>query len=157
MAFNLFALVAALPLFAMAEPLSWGKALVLPAPAGFSYSVVEVAFQEPRYISSGAGVISRLRAVKVLVRGKDFRPKATGPIIWLNSIPTLRTRVTEDGTAIEAYFFESFRALEEAATRLGKWELIYQSHEGTLEVCRVSPTGDPHDADRRPVVGFSSE
>ncbi len=155
--FFIVSLVAVLPLAASAESLSLGEALVVPAPGGFSYSITEVRFLEPRNISVGAGVIRRLEAVKVVVKGEGFRPKATGPILWLNGIPTLRTQVAEDGRMVEAYFFESFQTFEEAAARLGRWELIYQPHEGAREVYRISPTGDPALAAERPGIRLQIE
>jgi len=149
--------MAVLPPVASAEPLSWGEAPVVPAPRGFSYSLVEVRFREPRAFSSGAGMTPQREAVKVVVKGEGFRPKATGPILWLNGIPTLRTQVAEDGRMVEAYFFESFQTFEEAAARLGRWELIYQPHEGAREVYRISPTGDPALAAERPVIRLQIE
>lgn len=155
--FLFFGLMAALPLVASAEPLSWGEVPVVLAPQRFSYSLVEVRFREPRAISSGAGMTLQWEAVKVVVKGGGFRPKATGPIVWLNGIPTLRTQVAEDGNTVEAYFFEPLQVFEEAAARLGRWEVIYQPHEGAREVYRLSPTGDPADADRRPMIWLRIE
>ena len=130
---------------------SLGGARVVDAP-DFSYGVAEIAFDEPRNLSSGAGVIRRLELVRVLVRGRGFRPKATGPIVWLNGLPTLRTDVAEDGTRVEAYFLEPLQEIEKAAARLGRWELIYQPHEGAQQVFRISPTGDPAGAHQPPEV-----
>jgi hypothetical protein len=144
--------IAILPSLARAESLSWGAASVVQAPEGFSYSIAEIMFPEPRAFSTGAGVTRRLDVVRVVVTGIGFRPKATGPIVWLNGTPTLRTKVAEDGTEVEAYFLEPLNMLEAAASRAGRWELVYQSHEGAREVYRISPTGDPADIDRRPSV-----
>jgi hypothetical protein len=118
----------------------------------FSYEVAQVYFKEPRNVSTGAGNISVREMVKVVVRGQGFRPMATGPVVWLNGIRTLRTQVAEDGTAVEAWFPESLQALDAAAAKLGKWELLYQPHEGANEVYRISPTGDPADAESRPAI-----
>ena len=145
-------LVALLPSLAGAASLSWGTASVVQAPQGFSYSIAEIMFPEPRTFSVGAGVTRRLDVVQVVVRGVGFRPKATGPIIWLNGIPTLRTKVADDGTKVEAYFLEPLNTLEAAAMRKGSWELVYQSHEGARELYRISPTGDPADVGRQPHI-----
>lgn len=146
-------LVLAFPALAVwAESFSLGKARVVDAPPTFSYEVVEVSFDKPLNLSIGAKVAHRLELVKVVLRGQGFLPKATGPILWLNGIPTLRTQVTEDGTTVEAYFLDSLQVLEEAAARLGRWELLYQAHEGASEVYRISPTGDPAVADSQPTI-----
>jgi hypothetical protein len=140
------------PTLAAAEgSFSLGGARVVDVPE-FSYEVAEVAFDEPRNFSSGAGVIRRLELVRVVVQGRGFRPKATGPVVWLNGIPTLRTDVAEDGTRVEAYFLEPLQEIEKSAARLGRWELLYQPHEGAQEVFRISPTGDPAGAHQPPEV-----
>lgn len=91
------------------------------------------------------------KSAKVLV--SDFAPiHPPFPSVWLNGIPTFRTQVAEDGTRVEAYFLESLNTLEEAAARLGRWELLYQPHQGGPEVYRVSPTGDPAAAGTPPVI-----
>lgn len=134
-------------------PSSFQGARVVDVPQ-FSYEVVEVHFKEPHNVSSGEGTIRLWEVVKVVVRGQGFRPKATGPVVWLNGIRTLRTQVAEDGTAVEAWFLESLQALEAAAANLGRWELLYQPHEGANEVYRISPTGNPADAESRPAIRY---
>lgn len=118
----------------------------------FTYEVAEVRFDEPRNISTGSGSVRVTTMVMALVKGQGFRPRATGPIVWLNGIPTLRTQVAEDGASVEAWFVESLQALADGAQSLGKWQLIYQPHEGANEVYRISPTGNPLDAGSQPVI-----
>jgi hypothetical protein len=140
-----------LPALVAAAPLSVNTAQVVDA-AKFTYEIAEVAFEQPLNLSTGAGVTSRLDLIKVVVHGEGFRPMATGPIVWLNGIPTLRTEVAEDGTSVTAYFLESLPDLHGAATQRGHWELLYQPHEGASEVYRVSPTGHAADAGREPAI-----
>lgn len=118
----------------------------------FTYEIEEVAFPEPHNLSTGAGSARRLVLVKVTVRGHGFRPMATGPVVWLNGIPTLRTEVAEDGTTVEAYFLESLDELEGAAQGRRRWELLYQPHGGATAVQRISPTGDVGDSDQSPPI-----
>ena len=134
------------PAMVIAGEHAWGDALIAPAPEGYSYTVSIVTFEPPRMFSTGAGATHFSEAIRVIVRGRGFRPKATGPVIWLNGIPTLRTRVADDGTSVEALFLEPLEAYEAAATKLGNWGLIYQPHEGAAQVYQVSPTGHPDDA-----------
>jgi len=133
------------------DPPTLEEATIVDTPQ-FTYEIVEVRFEKPRNISSGAGRISRSEMVKVVAQGEDFRQRATGPVLWLNGIPTLRTQVTEDGRSLEAWFIEPLQTLGEAADKLGRWELIYQPHAGASPVFRISPTGHPGDATERPVI-----
>ena len=137
------------PTLAQAEIRSWGTANIVQAPEGFSYTISEVMYTEPRAFSIGTGVTRRLEIVQVVVKGTGFLPKATGPVIWLNGIPTLRTTVAEDGTSVEALFLETLHTIESAAARMDRWELIFQPHEGSRQVYRVSPTGFAADVDRQ--------
>jgi hypothetical protein len=113
---------------------------------------VDVAFAEPRYISTGAGRTRVSKMVKAVVRGSGFRPKATGPVVWLNGIATLRTQVAQGGESVEAWFVQPLEALSRAAVKAGRWELIYQPYQGTSVAYRVSPTGDPADAEIKPMI-----
>lgn len=135
----------------IAESVSFRDATVL-TKAHFAYSIEEVYFEKPINISIGNSVAPYVEAIKVVIKGNGFIPKATGPVIWLNSISTLRTVVAEDGTYVEGYFYQPLRNLDESAEKMGRWELIYQSHEGTPEVYRISPTGDVKDIDSRPTI-----
>jgi hypothetical protein len=125
-----------------ADSFSLGEAQVVNAPQ-FSAQASRVVFDEPRFFSTGAGVTKVTEIVQVIVRGEGFQPKATGPVVWLNNIPTLRTDVSEDGTRVEAYFLEPLQALREAAAREGGWQVIYQPHAGAPEVYRISLDVDP--------------
>jgi hypothetical protein len=140
------------PTLAQAEIRSWETANIVQAPDGFSYTISEVMYTEPRAFSIGTAVTRRLEIVQVVVKGTGFLPKATGPVIWLNGIPTLRTTVAEDGTSVEALFLETLHTIESAAARIDRWELIFQPHEGSRQVYRVSPTGFAADVDRQPEI-----
>lgn len=133
------------------DPSPLGGAAIVDTPQ-FTYEIVEVYFEKARDISSGAGKISRSEMVKVVVQGEGFRQRATGPVLWLNGIPTPRAQVAEDGRFLEAWFLEPLQTLEEAADKLGRWELIYQPHAGALTVFRISPTGHPGNVNGRPVI-----
>ena len=142
---------------AWAQPLSLGSARVVNAPAQFSYRIEQTRFSQPRNISTGAGAEQRQEIVRVIVRGQGFRPRATGPVVWLNGIATLRTQVAADGSSLQADFLESVPELEAAAARLGRWQLIVQPHEGAREALLVSPSGHPADAGTRPSVTSKTE
>lgn len=140
-----------IPLAGLAQPRLSGSVPVVDAPQ-FSYRVEEVHFAKPRNISIGARVIQRAEMVRVVVKGVGFRPRATGPVVWLNGVPTLRTLVSDDGTALEAWFLESIQEFDVAAAQLGRWELMVQPHEGAGQVFRISPSGHPTDAGTRPAI-----
>ena len=142
---------------AWAQPLSLGSAQVVSAPAQFSYRVEEVHFSQPRNISTGAGAERRREIVRVVVQGQGFHTRATGPVVWLNGVPTIRTRVADDGSSIQAVFLESVPELDAAAARTGGWQLIVQPSEGAREVLQVSPSGDPAAARARPAVTSRTE
>ena len=118
----------------------------------FTYTVAQVAYDQPRNLSIGAGTARRLDVVKVIIKGEGFRPKSTGPIVWLNGIATLRTDVSEDGTTVEAYYLEPLPDLEAAAATLGRWELLYQPFECSAEAYRIYPSGDAAGADLAPYI-----
>ena len=140
---------------AWAQPLSLAGARVVNAPAQFSYAIEQVHFTQPRSLSTGAGAEQRHEIVRVVVRGQGFRPRATGPIVWLNGIATLRTQVAEDGASIQADFLESVPELEAAAARLGQWRVVVQPHEGAGEALLVAPAGQP--AGSRPSITTRTE
>jgi hypothetical protein len=142
--------------FGQKDQISLGDATVAEAPS-FTYEIVDVHFDEPRNFSRGAASVRVSRISKVVVKGEGFRAKATGPIVWLNGVATMRTQVSEDGRTVEAYFFESVSDIESAAKRLRGWQLIYQPHEGCDEVYRISPTGVPADAQNRPRVSRANQ
>ncbi len=154
---RIYLLTIALPLFCImtseviAVSDSFRDATVL-TNVRFSYSIEEVYFEKPINISVGNSVVPYVEAIKVVIKGEGFIPKATGPVIWLNGISTLRTVVAEDGACVEGYFYQPLRRLDESAEKMGRWELIYQSHEGTPEVYRISPDGDVKDIDSRPAI-----
>jgi hypothetical protein len=144
-------LVLALLAVTPAGALSLDGVAIVDAP-GFSYALDVVSFSQPRSISTGAGKTAVSQMVRVVVHGQGFRPRATGPVVWLNGVPTLRTQVSDDGTTIEAYFTQSAGELSTAADGNGAWAVIVQP-TAAGQAWRVSPTGNPADAAQRPAIG----
>lgn len=112
-----------------------------------SVSIVEAAFAQPHSISSDDGSMKQyLDAVKVVVTGRGFRQRDTGPVVWLNGEPTLRVLVAEDGSSLEAYFYRSFSEME--AANKDVWQVQIQDYEGAdllsvpgvTEIRRLSAT-----------------
>lgn len=103
-----------------------------------AFTIVETAFTEPRRISNSDGSIDQqLETVKVVVMGSGFRQNNTGPTIWLNGEPTLRVVVAEDGSSLEAYFYQPLDQLE--ASGSGGWKVEFQDHEGGNTVQVAGP------------------
>lgn len=138
----LLALSVVFDLPAVAQP--WGSANVIPLTKGFSYTVQEVYFLSPQTFKVRYDKIERsLTAIKVTVRGKDFREGATGPVLWFNQMPANIVRVADNGLSMEAYFYRPFPKIEREAKRLRKWEVVYQQHYRSGEAFVVPPREKP--------------
>lgn len=117
----------------------------LAEPLPVSFSIIEAGFEQPHSISVSDGPPKQyLDAVKVVVTGQGFTQRNAGPVIWLNGVPTLRVIVAEDGSSLEAYFYQPLWQVEAASG--GRWEVQFQDHErankllvpGPAEVRRLS-------------------
>lgn len=109
----------------------WREARLGAAPARFGFTIEEVYFKRPQtYKPNAATIVKALIALKVTIRGEGFRQADTGPLVWLNRTPANYSKVSPDGTVIEAYFYRPLAHFEEAAKRLARWEVSYSPHDG---------------------------
>jgi hypothetical protein len=120
----------------------WGNVKVVPAPKDFSYKVQEVYFKRPHtYKNTYSKIEKTLVAVKVIVYGRDFREKATGPVVWLNRIGANIVRVSPDGDILQAYFYKPFNLFKKGFKELRGWELVYLPHDGARAAYIIGPEG----------------